>query len=225
MSQDTLDLLSKVSFLKEADRGMLNMVADLCQRKAYRAGKVLFKEGAEASGLGIVVEGQISIDRHLGNGKTIHIALRGPGEVIGEMSLLDGLPRSATATAARASTVLTLRHEDFVFCLRRSFDLQMLVMRSLSIRLRESSDYLASLNLKNVEQRLATQLLKLIDHSDSIPTILLDMPQHELAQRCWCTREHVNRALARLRKTGVLRRIQGRNFQVDLDALESRSRA
>ncbi len=223
MSQDDLLLLSRVSFLKDADPALLQIVAERCTRKTYKAGKVLFKEGAEGSGLGIVMEGQISIDRFLGNGKVLHLAVRGPGDVIGEMSVLDGLPRSATATAVKDAVVLTLRREDFNFCFRRSMDLMMHVMTSLSKRLREVSDLMAGLNLKNVDQRLASQLLKMVEEGDEADYIRLDVPQHELAHRCWCTREHINRALGRLRKDGVLKRVKGQLYQVDVEALEDKS--
>jgi CRP-like cAMP-binding protein len=148
---------------------------------------------------------------------------RRPGDFFGEMSLLDGEPRSASVMAMEPSSLLVLSREAFREHLRRSAGTALAVMTELSRRLRQADGVIGNLALLDVYGRLARKLREMAesDGEDCTEGVLLrDLPtQQELAGLIGTSRETVSRAFAELTRRGLVS-LQGRKLLLRPDFLE-----
>ena len=105
----------------------------------FDVGDVIFEEGSSGRELFVVLEGQIEIAKITGAGKTVIVTL-GKGEFFGEMAVIDGSSRSATAIAAAPKTrVMRINHARFVYLVSQQPAFALMVMDALSKRLRASN--------------------------------------------------------------------------------------
>ena len=115
----------------------------------YGVGDVIFEEGSKGRELYVVLDGQVEIAKINGASKTVIITL-GKGEFFGEMAVIDGSSRSATAIAASENTrVMRINHARFVYLVSQQPAFALMIMDALSKRLRASNDihYRAAANL------------------------------------------------------------------------------
>lgn len=146
------DFLRYAYFFHDLDDSTIDAVAKLCGEAEYKAGEFIFREGAQGDALYIVLSGEILVWKHHGQEDASLLARYQPGRIFGEMALVDELPRSATAVAARDSDVLYLRRSDFSGLVQTYPDVAMSIMRSLSAIVRESNDsFVADLHHRNKE--------------------------------------------------------------------------
>jgi len=137
----TVSMVERAIFLRQTPvlsrltPALLEIVATACEEQSFRKGDVIDEEGAVADRMYIIVEGSVRI---LTGAERVEVARRGPGDVIGEMSMISRQPRSATMVAAELSTTLVLSHRAFEQILRRSPDVSLAVMKVLCERLVEA---------------------------------------------------------------------------------------
>ena len=106
----------------------------------YDVGHVIFEEGSTGRELYVVLDGQVEIAKINGTSKTVIVTL-GKGEFFGEMAVIDGSSRSATATAAAPKTrVMRINHARFVYLVSQQPAFALMIMDALSKRLRVSND-------------------------------------------------------------------------------------
>jgi CRP/FNR family transcriptional regulator, cyclic AMP receptor protein len=106
----------------------------------YDLGDVIFEEGTTGRELYVVLDGEVEIAKLVGGRKTVIISL-GKGEFFGEMAVIDGSARSATAIAATAGTrVMRINHARFVYLVSQQPAFALMIMDALSKRLRASND-------------------------------------------------------------------------------------
>src|SRR5262245_9661729 len=106
--------LSQVPFLAELAETELQALAAVCRVRRFRRGEVLFHEGDPGNALFLIQSGQVKILRVTDEGEDRILHVLGPGEYLGELSLVDGAPRSATAQALDPVETLTLHRDDFL---------------------------------------------------------------------------------------------------------------
>ena len=115
----------------------------------YAAGEVIFEEGSTGRELFVVLDGKVDIAKVNGASKTVLVTL-GKGEFFGEMAVIDGSARSATAISAAPETrVMRINHARFVYLVSQQPAFALMIMDALSKRLRASNDahYRAAANL------------------------------------------------------------------------------
>ncbi|HLR96650.1 MAG TPA: Crp/Fnr family transcriptional regulator [Jiangellaceae bacterium] len=163
-------------------------------------GAVLFREGDEGDRVYVVSDGKIKLGQTSPDGRENLLALLGPGQMFGELSLFDPGPRSATATAVTDTKLLGLGHEDLLPLLSGRPGVARGLLLQLASRLRRSNDTLADLVFSDVPGRVAKALLDLSSRfgvpSDEGVRVVHDLTQEELAQLVGASRETVNKALA-----------------------------
>jgi CRP/FNR family cyclic AMP-dependent transcriptional regulator len=135
MNEETL---AHVDLFSTLDKKELQVLDKSCQERTYGAGATIFTQGDAAAGLYVVKSGKIRLTQANDPDRAeVEIGVMGPGEVMGEMALLDDLPRSATATAVDEVDVLVLPVWDFRGILRQHPDMALKLLASLSRRLRK----------------------------------------------------------------------------------------
>lgn len=191
-------------------------------------GETLFREGDEGDRVYVVTEGKIKLGRTAPDGRENLLALLGPGQMFGELSLFDPGPRSATATAVTDTTLWSLSHADLTPWLTGRPEVARGLLLQLASRLRRSNDIQTDLVFSDVPGRVAKQLLDLSQRfgvpSEEGMRVVHDLTQEELAQLVGASRETVNKALADFVSRGWLRLEQRSVVVLDVDRLRRRAR-
>src|SRR5688500_5669884 len=193
-----------------------------------RRGEVLFHEGDEGDKLYIVTDGKVKLGRTSSDGRENLLAVLGPGQMFGELSLFDPGPRSTTATAVTACDLRTLEHDELMGWLTGRPEVAQGLLGQLAARLRRANDVVADLVFSDVPGRVAKQLLELAqrfgDKRDDGMHVHHDLTQEELAQLVGASRETVNKALADFAARGWIR-LEPRSVTIlDVERVERRAR-
>ena len=118
-------------------------------------------EGETGESMYIVIAGSIRVFVGDEEGNEIVLFLEGPGSYLGEISLLDDEPRTASAITLEKTEVLAISKAGFLACLERNPEVALLIVRAMTDRLRRATHTIRSLALDNVYQRLASKLREL----------------------------------------------------------------
>jgi CRP-like cAMP-binding protein len=167
----------------------------------------LFRRGEPCHGLYIVVEGRIQVHRANPDGREQVLHVQGPGEPVAEVPLFDGGPYPASARALEDSRVLFLPRDAFQQLYREDPEIADAVIRNLGARLRRMVALIAKITLKDVRARVAATLVELAEAEGELRTggrFTLPCTQEQLARELATTREGVARALAALRRDGII---------------------
>jgi CRP/FNR family cyclic AMP-dependent transcriptional regulator len=214
--------LARTSFFADADSKMIERVAASGVERHLTRGDVLFHEGDPPDSLYLVTAGRIAIamSSQVDHRESV-VALMEPGDLFGELGLLDDGPRSAMARALEASTVLEVPFAP----VRELFELDPRLLwnvtRLLAARLRVMDEVLADSVFLDVTGRTAKRLLELAGENDEFQ---LPVTQEELAGMVGASRERVNKAIANFVKLGWIEQRERSYHIIHRDRLELRSR-
>ena len=199
-------------------------LAHLSIERRIRRDEVVLRQGDQDANLLVVVEGRLRVGAGSVDGREIGHALMGPGSVIGEISLLDGGPRSADVMALSDGLCLVLERRVFLPFLTARPELMLQLMAILCQRLRHSSGAYEALAMAPLSARLARFLLELAGDRTPGPGGLVipqRLSQRELGLQVAATRERVNKQLRFWQQAGILGGTSGNLVILDLAALQS----
>ncbi len=176
----------------------IDAIAVLCVSKRLEAGETLFLKGDPGDALYAVRRGQIRIATGISSGRRLTLNLLGPGDVFGEVALLDGRPRTADAVAVEPTELYTVLRRDFFRFLEQRPSVAIRIVELLCERIRWMSSQMEERALLPLEARLAHRLVALsADYGRE-----LHVSQEELAVFVGASRESVNRQLQSWRRMG-----------------------
>ena len=206
---------------REELRGMMSQTT-------LRRGEVLFNEGDSGDRLYILLTGKVKLGHTSVDGRENLLAVLGPGEVVGELTLFDPGPRSTTATAVATTELLALEHNQRMGFIDSHPTLAKDMLRALAVRLRRTNIALADLVFSDVPGRVAKGLLDLAARFGAPPEggihVPHDLTQEELAQLVGASRETINKSLAEFVSRGWIR-LEGRAVTlIDVERLKRRAR-
>ena len=208
-------LLKTNPFFKGFEDDAIEAVAALCVTRSLAAGEVLFLKGDAGDALYAIRRGQIRIATGTDAGRRLTLNLLGPGDVFGEVALLDGRSRTADATALEASELFMVRRRDFLNLITQRPKVAVRIIELLCERIRWMSDRMEESVLLPLPARLARRLVAL---SEDFGTDL-HVSQEELAVFIGATRESVNRQLQTWKRQGVIALGRNRIQLLDRGAL------
>ncbi|MEX0683184.1 MAG: Crp/Fnr family transcriptional regulator [Dehalococcoidia bacterium] len=210
-------LLERVPFLAVLSGEDLTWLAKRVLRRTYKRGDIIFLKDDPGHSMFIVEDGSVRIYVPGAQGADLTLAVMDEGEFFGDLSLLDGRPRSASAEAARDATLLTLEREDLTELVRSRPDAALAILMVIAGRLRETDQMASDLAFLDVSGRLARRLLDLAasNGKEREGGVLINSPitQEELANMIGVTRESVNRNLGMFRRLGLIAR-EGRRIVI-----------
>jgi CRP-like cAMP-binding protein len=184
----------------------LNEILTFASERRLRRGQTIFHRGDEGSSMMAVLRGRVRITTVSADGKEVTLNVINPGEILGEIALLDGEPRSADAVAVEDSTVLVVERKHFLPFLHQSEDLFLRVLTVLCSRLRRTSASLEDVALFDLPVRLARTLMRLAkdygQKSGNGIRIDLKLSQRDLSNLVASSRESVNKQLRIWRDEG-----------------------
>lgn len=190
---------------------VLEKLSNAAQRRNWPNGTTLFQRGEAGDYLVALASGRIRLAVGSAQGKELVLRHAEAGDIFGELSLFDGAPRSAEATAVIDSAGFVLAKRDFDAIALQEPSLCIAVSHYLCRMLRDTTEQLESLALYTLEARVARFLLFTLRqiHGDDLPPnplLLLEINQSDIAAVLGASRPKVNRALQAMRDAGVLQK-------------------
>ena len=172
-------------------------------------GERLFGEGDSGDGCFWLRSGLLKVSVSSPAGEKRTLAILGPGSIVGELSMLDGLPRSANVHAVSNCTLTFVSRAAFADCLRKDPALYRNISLTLAARLRQANDEAAAASFLPVKERVARTLLRLARYlgeriGDSDVAIRHHISQNDIAAMAGLARESVNRTLNEWRRKGIV---------------------
>jgi CRP-like cAMP-binding protein len=207
------------------------VLADVGRRlrhRHFRRNEVIFHQGDPGDALHVITAGSVKIVLPSAEGEEAIIATLRAGDFFGELSLLDGEPRSATAVAVESSETLSLPRNVFRELLDAHPELRDALFSALTQLLRRLTHHVEELHFLDLAGRLAARLAQLARQAQPRAAdgpVELDWPytQSDLAAMIGGTRQSVNRLLADLIADGLVRLEHERLVITDIHALERRA--
>ncbi len=209
MSRES-DILRRVPLFAELGEAALAALAARLRRRKVPAGTPVVYKGDPAGALYLIASGRVKVHQATAGGDEVILEVMGPGDFFGEMSLLDGQPRSADVSTLQATELLLLEGEALRETIQEQPAVAWTLLRILSQRLRDQNDRAEMLMTRDVAGRVADRLLKLAASQGSLlpdgKSTRLDvcLTQSDIAALIGATRERVSRALTAFRKSGAI---------------------
>ena len=206
--------MSKIALMRNAPlfAGLsdleLDALAGSLGKRTFARGMIIFHKGALGQNLYLIESGRVRIYSLSIEGQEITINMLGSGEAFGELSLLDGLPRSASAMAVEKTVTYTLHRDDFLRLLDANPRMARSILEMVSMRLRYTTILAESFAFMDAPGRVAAKLLELVDRYGvgvGGNEIELRLTQRELASWVAVSRESVNKVLGAFRDQGIIK--------------------
>jgi CRP/FNR family cyclic AMP-dependent transcriptional regulator len=219
--------LERCALFAHVEPAGLRILAGAMMRRRFRRNEVIFHQGDPGDSLHVVATGAVKIVLPSPEGEEAIIATLRPGDFFGELALLDGASRSATATAVEPVETLSLARAPFERLLDEDRGLRMALLSGLAAELRRLTGQVEELHFLDLAGRLAMRLVRLSRDRDpnANSEVRLDWPftQSDLAAMIGGTRQSVNKLLSRLVEDGLV--VIERDTLVihNLEALEERA--
>jgi CRP/FNR family transcriptional regulator, cyclic AMP receptor protein len=204
----------------DLDADELQRISTLCHTRHLGAGEALFRKGDPGDGLFAVRRGQIRIETGASDGSRLTLNFMGPGELFGEVAVLDGQNRTANATAGEPTELFVLRRADFLEHLEREPRVAIKIIQLLCHRIRWQSERMEESVLQPLPVRLARRLCALATEFGSE----VHISQEQLGVFVGAARESVNRQLQLWRKDGILDLQRGRILLLNMGRLTAVAR-
>ena len=203
------EILARSGIFQNIDPEAAQAFAAQMDTVILRKGFVLFDEGEAGGSLYVVLHGKLKVGRRAPDGRQNLLAIVGPSDIVGELSLFDSGARTATATAITDVRLARLSKTLLSSWLRNRPEIAEQLMRVVARRLRRTNDAVADLIFTDVPGRVAKSLLQMAGRFGSRDGAALrvthDLSQEELAQLVGASRETVNKALAEFATRAWLR--------------------
>jgi CRP/FNR family transcriptional regulator, cyclic AMP receptor protein len=214
MTPDVIELLKGVDLFSALGTDQLEQLAALVIRKSFaRDETIILEDDDSVQALFLIASGEVKVYVSGSDGRETILSLLSKGDFFGEMSLIDGEPRSASVKAVTEAELLILRREHFLKQVEKNTDLAMGLLVEMSKRIRKANRQISSLAMLTVYGRVAATILNLMQergvrvHAEAgnMVTVIRNRPtQQQLAEMSGTTRETVSRVLSSLAKKGTI---------------------
>ncbi len=208
------ELLRSVPLFSDLEQGELERFSRVAVPRSFPAGTRVFHEGDHSDACYIVRSGSFRVTREHSDGRAITLATLGPGDIFGELAMLDGEVRSASVETLEEGELLALPATEVRALLARHPDITVKLVAALVRRLRVANERISRQSFQTVPSRVAGVLLQLV--AEEAPSagdggeVTIHMNQADLAQLAGTSRESVSRFLADLERAGVVKPGRGR---------------
>jgi CRP-like cAMP-binding protein len=222
------DTLAKAGIFQGVEPEAATALAAQLETVTYPRGSAIFSEGELGDRLYIILDGKVKLGRHSPDGRENLLAIMGPADMFGELSVFDPGPRTSTAVAVTEVRLATMDRVGMRSWVTQRPEIAEQLLRVIARRLRRTNNSLADLIFTDVPGRVAKALLQLArqfgTQENGQLRVTHDLTQEELAQLVGASRETVNKALADFGQRGWLR-LEGKSVVIlDADRLARRAR-
>ena len=222
MAAQATAILKQIPLFAGFEDADLERIAQASRRLTFPKGSVLFHEGDPGDHLVVILKGHVKVSLYGKDGQETILAILKPSQFLGEVALLDGTPRAATATATAPLEVLRVGREPFVTMMKTRPEIALHVIGQLTAALRRATEQIRTLSMYDVYGRVLRCLLVVAQQQGQTagarmivrpgPTVT------DLASMAGCSRETVSRALKVLVGGGYVSVVEG-GFAVEQRAI------
>ena len=200
-----LDLLRRVPLFSLLTVAQAEVISGAVIKRRFKRGEALVEQGQKSNALFILLTGRARVVTSDSRGREVILATLAQGDYLGEMSIIDNEPHSATVRAEVATDVLMLGREEFARCLTENASMSLVVMRGLVKRLRHADRKIESLALLDVYGRVAHALLDFAVADAQGQLLVKDkISRQDLAKMVGASREMVSRVMKDLEERGFI---------------------
>lgn len=199
-----LDLIRRVPLFAMLTPAQAELLADAVAKRRFKRGQLIVEQGKKSDALYIILSGRARVLMTDRKSREVILATLQPGDYIGEMSMIDNQPHSATVEAEIQTDVLVLGRKEFTRCLPENATMAYAVMQGLVRRLRHADQKIGSLALMGVYGRVANVLLESAVPDDGRLIIREKLSRQDIAKMVGASREMVSRVMKDLEDKGVI---------------------
>jgi CRP/FNR family transcriptional regulator, cyclic AMP receptor protein len=199
-----LDLIRRVPLFSLLTNDQAQGIADAVVKRRFRRGEIIVEHMRKSNSLFILLTGRARVLTSDSRGREVILAVLQPGDYVGEMSLIDNEPHSATVRAEIQTDMLVLARPDFARCLPENSSLSYAILRGLVQRLRNADRQIESLALLDVYGRVARTLLDMAEDQGELKIIRNKVSRQDLAKVVGASREMVSRVMKDLEERGMV---------------------
>ena len=200
-----LELIRRVPLFALLTANQAEAVADAVSKRRFKRGETVVEQGEKSNTLFIILTGRVRVVTSDKRGREVILATLQPGDYIGEMSLIDNEPHSATVRAEVQTDMLILGRPEFARCLPESSSLSYAILRGLVQRLRNADRQIESLALMDVYGRVARALLEFAQPDREGNTVIRErISRQDIAKMVGASREMVSRVMKDLEDRGFI---------------------
>ncbi len=205
-----LGSLSAIPFFGGLEPAALARLAASMRSRRFRRGEVIFHIGDPGDALFVILTGEVKISLPSETGDEAILATLRAGDVFGELALLDGAPRSASATAISPTETVVLPRDRFRELIATEAGVRDALLASIAGELRRLTRHVEELHFLDITGRLAARLVRLTEEGgtpmeDGAVRLRTNLTQADLAAMVGCTRQSVNKLLGQFTDDGLLR--------------------
>jgi CRP-like cAMP-binding protein len=217
--KERTDALRSIPLFSTLEENVLEEIAGLLIDRKFPKDAIIFEEGSLGDYMYLIQEGQVKVTKMSEDGREKILEILSAGDFVGEMSLLDREPRSASVKTTRACLLLALSRQDFLGLLRENPEISMEMICELTRRIRETDEQIRGLLFERVEGRTRRILLRMAKdpiagnpERMATPTIT----HQQLADLVGTSRETITRVVKELKDAGWLAQ-EGKRYLVPRD--------
>ena len=199
-----VDLVRRVPMFSVLTEAQAWTLSQSIVKKRYKRGETIVEQGGRSNALFIILAGRARVLSVDARGREVILALLHPGDHVGEMSLIDGQPHSASVVAEVQTDVLMLGRVAFLQSLPENSSMSFSIMRGLVQRLRRADSKIESLALMDVYGRVARALLEMSDIDGEQRLIRAKVSRQDLAKMVGASREMVSRVMKDFEQRGFV---------------------
>lgn len=200
-----LELIRRVPLFSVLTAAQAASVADTVVKRRFKRGEPIVEQGKKSNALSIILTGRARVITTDSRGREVILATMHPGDYVGEMSLIDNEPHSATVRAEIQTDALILGRLEFARCLPENSSMAYAVLKGLVQRLRHADRQIESLALMDVYGRVARALLEFASEDGAGNAVIRDkVSRQDLAKMVGASREMVSRVMKDLEERGFI---------------------
>lgn len=209
--------LRQVSLFSSLSDKDLRELESVVRERSFRKNEVIFHAQEPGNALFVIKRGRVKISMDDKSGREIILRVFEGGDFFGEMSLLDGEPRSATVSSLEPCQALILSRDEFLRFIPRHPGVVLKMLTTLSRRLRKADEKISRLVFADAYEKVASVLVEILEERKIPLNIGTEIPisftRRELAELAGLSRETLTRVLADFQKAGLVR-IEGRSVAI-----------
>ncbi len=196
--------LNAVDLFASLNKQEIQVIANIGLAKHYPRQTILINEGELTDTLFIVLKGSVKVYASDDDGREVFLGFQGVGDYFGEMSILDHAPRSASVITLEPSWLLLIQRHDFLECLNQYPGIAVKLLQGMARRVRELTDKVKNLALRDVYGRVAHTLTQLATEADADGRIPQKLTQQNIADMVGASREMISRIMKELTIGGYI---------------------
>lgn len=204
-----LDLIRRVPLFAMLTPAQAELLADAVAKRRFKRGQLIVEQGKKSDSLYIILSGRARVLMTDRKSREVILATLQPGDYIGEMSMIDNEPHSATVEAEIQTDVLVLGRKEFTRCLPENATMAYAVMQGLVRRLRHADQKIGSLALMGVYGRVANVLLESGVPDGGRLLIREKLSRQDIAKMVGASREMVSRVMKDFEEQGFIQTLEG----------------